>query len=217
MSNRIKRAALAGLLLSTGFFLGTGITAHAITFGPNCGSGNCFGSIYTLTTLLSSSTATTQTYNSTLAVNTAGYNGQGTGLDAAAIKIVAPSNFISVTSFALPGTFGSPGASGLSAGGCGGGANGFVCSSSSNLGGVGVPNGTYTFGFRTTINTGTLLAENQWSVKALYVDSTGKQAGITSVSGGAVPLPGTSLLFGVGFALVIAWHQRSRQSVSALS
>ena len=212
MTKHTGGSILAGVFLSSCLLFGFGATAHAITFGPNCGSGNCFGSVYTLTSALFSSTATTQTYNSTLAVNTAGYNGQGTGLDAAAIKIVAPSNFISITSFALPGTFGIPGASGLNANGCAGGSNGFVCSSSSNLGGVAVPNGTYTFGFRTTINTGTLLAENEWSVKALYVDSTGKQAGITSVSGGAVPIPGTMLLFGIGFALFVGWHQRSRQS-----
>ena len=212
MPKEITGRALAGLFLITMLVVGTGTTAYAITFGPNCGSGNCFGSIYTLTTSLFSSTATTQTYNATLAVNTAGYNGSGTGLDAAAVKIVAPSNFISATSFTLPATFGSPIATGINASGCAGGGGGFVCTSSSNTGGVTVPNGTYTFGFRTTIKTGTLLGENQWSVKALYVDSTGKQAGITSVSGGgAVPVPGTAVLFGVGFAMFVAWHQRSRR------
>jgi len=205
---QIRGPALVSLLLSSILLFGVGATAHAITFGPNCGSGNCFGSIYTLTTSLFGSTATTQTYDALLSINTAGYNGQGSGLDAAAVKIVDASSLISVTSFALPSTFGSPGLTGLNANGCAGAGGGFTCTSSSATGGVTVPNGTYTFGFRTTIATGSLLSENQWSIKALYVDSTGKQAGITSVS--AVPVPGTLLLFGIGFGLFVTWHQRAR-------
>jgi hypothetical protein len=212
MTTTIRAAALVGVFFITILVMGTGMPAHAITFGPNCGSGNCFGSIYTLTTSLSSSTATTQTYNASLSINTAGYNGSGTGLDAASVKIVADSNFVSVANGGMASTFGNPVATGINANGCAGGGGGFVCTSSSNTGGVTVPNGTYTFNFLTTIKTGTLLAEDQWSVKALYVDSAGKQAGITSVSGGgAVPLPATSLLFGLGFALFVTWHQCSRR------
>ena len=210
MPKEITGKALAGLFLFTVLLAGTGTPAHAIVFGPDCGSGNCFGSIYTLTTSLFSSTATTQTYNAALSVNTAGYNGQGTGLDAAGVKIVADSNLISVANGGMASTFGNPVLTGVNANGCAGGGGGFVCTSSSNTGGVTVPNGTYTFNFLTTIKTGTLLSENQFSVKALYVDSTGKQAGITSVSG-AVPLPGTLLLFGLGFAGIMVWHQRSRR------
>lgn len=33
---------------------------------------------------------------------------------------------------------------------------------------------------------------------------------------GKVPVPGTMLLFGVGFALLVAWHQRSRRGMIAL-
>lgn len=217
MTNSRKWPKLAGMILGVSFLIGSGATAQAITFGPNCGAGSCFGSIYTLTSTLFGSTATTQTYDLTLSVNTAGYSGSGTGLDAVAIKTVDPSNFLSVTSFALPGTFAAPVVTGLSANGCGGGSGGFVCTQSSNLGGVAVPNGTYTFGFRTTINTGTLLAENQWSIKGLYVKSDGTQAGLTSVSA-AVPIPETMLLFGVGFVAFAAWQHRPRHaSTHALS
>lgn len=39
---------------------------------------------------------------------------------------------------------------------------------------------------------------------------------ITKVSGNAVPVPGTLLMFGVGFALFIGWHVRSRRRSSPL-
>jgi hypothetical protein len=206
---QIRGPALVGLLVSSILLLGIGATAHAITFGPDCGSGNCFGSIYSLTTALVSSTATTETYNVSYSVDTSGYSGQGTGLDAVAFK--TSSSVISASLGAQPGTFGSALLNGLNANGCSGGGAGFVCTQSSNLAGLTVPNGTYSFGFSQTITAGTLLAESEWSVKALYVDSTGKQAGITSVSG-AVPVPGTLLLFGVGFGLFVTWNQRTRSA-----
>jgi hypothetical protein len=211
MIKRLSGVSLACVLLSTVLVLGIATTVQAITFGPNCGSGNCFGSIYTLTAALFSSTATTETYNVTLSVNTAGYNGSGTGLDAVAFKTVSnTTDILSASLGSQPGTFGSTIIGGLSANGCSAGSAGFVCTQSSNLGGVTVPNGTYTFGFSQTINSGQLLNENEWSIKALYVDSAGKQAGLTSVSG-AVPIPETLLLFGVGFSLFVLWHQRSRR------
>jgi len=37
---------------------------------------------------------------------------------------------------------------------------------------------------------------------------------ITKVTGNAVPVPGTLLMFGVGFALFIGWHVRSRRHTS---
>jgi hypothetical protein len=186
----------------------TGTTAYAVTYGPDCGGGNCFGSIYTLTSTLFGSTSTTETHDFTLSVNTANYNGPGTGLDAVAIKTVSKStDIVSSVLVPPPATFSAASVGGLSATGCGiGGSSGFTCTQSSNLGGVAVPNGTYAFTFRNTIATGSLLNQNEWSIKGLYVHSDGQQAGLTSVTGGSVPVPGTLLLFGVGFAALIAWQ-----------
>jgi hypothetical protein len=152
-------------------------------------------------------------WNVTYTVNTTNYSGQGSGLDAIAFKITANStNILSTSITSQPATFSDPLiVGGLSAGGCGSGPAGFICSQSSNLGGVAVPNGTYTFQYGVTLAAGTLFGNvTDWSIKGLYVDSTGKQAGLTSEKG--VPVPGTSLLFGVGMALFAGWHRKfSRQ------
>jgi hypothetical protein len=135
-------------------------------------------------------------------------------LDAIAFKITSnSSNILSTSITSQPSSFGSLTLGGLSAGGCGSGPAGFICSQSSNLGGVAVPNGTYTFQYGVTLAAGTLFGNvTDWSIKGLYVDSTGKQAGLTSEHG-SVPVPGTSLLFGVGMALFAGWHRKfSRQS-----
>jgi hypothetical protein len=214
MKRRIAIWALPAFFLATSIVFGIGTNAYAVSYGPDCGTGNCFGSIYTLNSTFFNSTSTTETHDFTLSVNTAGYNGPGSGLDAVAIKTVSKSSdIVSSALIAQPGTFSAATIAGLSANGCGVGAsNGFVCTQSSNLGGVSVPNGTYAFTFRTTFASGALLAENEWSIKGLYVDALGKQAGLTSVSGGAVPIPGTLFFFGAGFASFIAWHRMSKHS-----
>jgi hypothetical protein len=205
-------------LLSMGFMvLGLGATAYADPIGPNCGAGNCFGSIYTLTSNLVSAGATTSTYNFTLTVNTSGYTGAGSGLEAVAIKTVPnSSDMTSPSLLSGPGTFTTGALHGLAANGCGGSStNGFLCTQSSSPTGVAVPNGTYTFVFQGTVANGTLLtAAGAASVKALYVDGTGQQAGLTSapitIQPGAVPIPGTAWLFGAGFVGFLAWQRVQR-------
>ena len=199
-----------GAVLSTVVVLGLGSTAHALSTtigGASCAS--CFGSVYTLDVVSGGGNL----WNVTYTVNTTNYSGQGSGLDAIAFKITANStNILSTSITSQPATFSDPLiVGGLSAGGCGSGPAGFICSQSSNLGGVAVPNGTYTFQYGVTLTAGTLFGNvTDWSIKGLYVDSTGKQAGLTSEKG--VPVPGTSLLFGVGMALFAGWHRKfSRQ------
>lgn len=213
MKRRIAIWTLPALLITCTALFAAGTNAYAISYGPNCGAGSCFGSTYTLTSTLFNSNSTTETHDFTLSINTSGYNGPGSGLDAVAIKTISKSSdIVSSSLIAPPATFGAASIGGLNANGCdAGGSNGFICTQSSNLGGVSVPNGTYAFTFRTTFASGALLAENEWSVKGLYVNAAGKQAGLTSVSGGAVPIPGTLLFFGAGFAGLVAWHRRTNQ------
>ena len=214
-------AALAGVA----FLLGVGATAQAISYsttiqGASCLNNSCFGNVYTLSVAEVSSGAVNTTYNVTYSVNTTNYSGQGTGLDAIAFKVSNFNDIVTAPSVAGVSSFSSPAVlDGLSAGGCGtGGTSGFICSASSNTGGVAVPNGTYTFNINgLVLKTGSLFTSvGDWSIKALFVDSTGQQAGITSEKG-AVPVPGTLLLFGLGFALFIGWHHRAGRGVQTLS
>jgi len=200
-----------GAVLGAVVLLGVGSTAHALSTtigGATCAS--CFGSVYTLSVVDS---GTANLWNVTYSVDTTNYSGQGSGLDAIAFKITDNStNILNTTITSQPPTFGSLTLGGLSANGCGSGPAGFICSQSSNLGGVAVPNGTYTFQYGVTLAAGTLFGNvTDWSIKGLYVNSAGEQRGLTSEHG--VPVPGTSLLFGVGMALFAGWHRKfSRQA-----
>jgi hypothetical protein len=204
-------SAFLGAVLGAVVLFGVGSTAHALSTtigGATCAS--CFGSVYTLSVVDS---GTANLWNVTYSVDTTNYSGQGSGLDAIAFKITDnSSNILNTTIQSQPPTFGSLTLGGLSAGGCGSGPAGFICSSSSNLGGVAVPNGTYEFKYGVTLAAGTLFGNvTDWSIKGLYVNSAGEQRGITSEHG--VPVPGTSLLFGVGMALFAGWHRKfSRQA-----
>ena len=199
-----------GAVLGAVGLLGVGSTAHALSTtigGATCAS--CFGSVYTLSVVDS---GTANLWNVTYSVDTTNYSGQGSGLDAIAFKITDNStNILNTTITSQPPTFGSLTLGGLSANGCGSGPAGFICSQSSNLGGVAVPNGTYTFQYGVTLAAGTLFGNvTDWSIKGLYVNSAGEQRGLTSEHG--VPVPGTSLLFGLGMALFAGWHRKySRQ------
>lgn len=204
-------SAFLGAVLGAVVLFGVGSTAHALSTtigGATCAS--CFGSVYTLSVVDS---GTANLWNVTYSVDTTNYSGAGSGLDAIAFKITDnSSNILNTTITSQPATFGSLTLGGLSAGGCGSGPAGFICSSSSNLGGVAVPNGTYTFQYGVTLAAGTLFGNvTDWSIKGLYVNSAGDARGLTSEHG--VPVPGTSLLFGVGMALFAGWHRKfSRQA-----
>ena len=201
-----------GAVLGAVVLLGVGSTAHALSTtigGATCAT--CFGSVYTLSVVDS---GTANLWNVTYTVDTTNYSGAGSGLDAIAFKITDnSSNILNTTITSQPATFSDPLiVGGLSAGGCGSGPAGFICSQSSTLGGLAVPNGTYTFQYGVTLAAGTLFGNvTDWSIKGLYVNSAGEQRGLTSEHG-SVPVPGTSLLFGVGMALFAGWHRKfSRQ------
>ncbi len=213
MGTRKMGLTLLAAVFGAALLFGLGTTAHALSItysdATGCGGSTCFGSIYSLDVQSGGGNL----YNVTYTVNTSGYTGVGSGLDAIAFKITDnTSNVLSTSITSQPLTFSDPLlVGGLSAGGCASGSAGFICSQSSNLGGLAVPNGTYTFQYGVTVTSGTLFGDpNQWSLKALYVNSSGDARGLTSASGGAsVPEPGTVLTLGLGMAMIFGWH-RSR-------
>ena len=213
MRKLMRAVPLVGILFGVALFLTGNTPAHALSYSTTIGGATCltcFGSVYTLNVQEVGSGGGNTTYNVTYSVDTSGYSGAGTGLDAIAFKVSTFNNIVTAPSVAGVASFSTPAIlDGLSAGGCGSGGNsGFICSQSSNTGGVAVPDGTYTFNINgLVLKSGSLFADvTEWSLKALYVDGTGKQAGITSENG-VVPVPGTLLMFGLGFAVFAGWHR----------
>jgi len=220
MNNAKVRSRVVAAVASVTLLLGTGSLAHAVSYSTTIGGAtclSCFGSVYTLSVNEVGSGGGNTTYNVTYSVDTSGYSGAGTGLDAIAFKVSNFNDIVTAPTVSGVATFSTPAVlDGLSAGGCGaGGTSGFICTASSNTGGVVVPNGTYTFNLNgLVLKTGQLFTDvTNWSLKALYVDSDGRPAGITSENG-VVPVPGTLLLFGLGFAAFAGWHRCGGSRIS---
>ena len=147
----------------------------ATPIGPACGT--CQGSIYDISYSGSpiSTTATTETFRITYTIDTTGYNGSGTYLDAVALKVA--SSFVDATLVSAPNgvaawteIFG-----GLANAGCTGSGSGFDCVAvTANVDLLLVPNATYTWEFDIEVATGSLFdGSDEASVKARYVNLNG--------------------------------------------
>jgi hypothetical protein len=177
--------------------LGFVASAKADTIGPtNCGS--CLGSAYTLTY---TATGNPDVFDIFLKVDTSATTLPGDFLDAVAPKVSSSFTNIAFVS----GPFGSVQDGGLNASGCDGSGSGFFCS-----GGSGLALGTghvYNWEWAITLaSPGDLFtASDEASIKANFVDATGKQVGNTSEditlqpgTNPSVPEPSTLMLLGTG-------------------
>jgi len=192
--------------------------AFATPIGPpplSCSNSTCQGSIYEITYSGSpiSTTATTETFRITYTINTAGYNGAGTNLNAVALKV--SSSFVSASLFSAPGGTANwlQMHGGLADAGCTGTGSGFDCVAFKLMLSLApsVPNGTYTWVFDIEVPTGGLFTgANQASVKARYGNSTTAKIGALVSEGITleVPEPGLTLLL-AGSLLGLA--RRARQ------
>ena len=206
----------AVFLVTLGAIALVGSNASADPIGPNCGT--CQGSIYTLEYSGSpiSTTGTTQTFRITLTIDTSGYNGGASVLNAVAVKV--SSMLVSMSLFSAPVVAGgwTTWMGGLNATGCSGSGSGFDCAYAGSTG-VPVPAGTYSWVFDLEMNTGTLFTTpNSSSIKARYADDYNNKVGdlvsenITLQVAEVIPEPATAALLGGGL-LALAIARRARR------
>lgn len=208
-----SKSRFISLLLPALFLVGAAVSKADTIGGPGSTCATCDGAAYTLTYSGSpiSSTSTTQTFEITLNIDDSFYTGGGSFLNSVAIKVSSPGHLVDGSLVSAPSGFSVSSGGGLTANGCSGAKDGYVCAQGSGNG-VSVLGGPYNFVYDVTVDTGNLFTGVDASmVKALYVDSNGKKAGdvmsedITLQTVTATPEPASLAMTGlglIGFAFI---------------
>ena len=208
------RKLLVLVVVALGFgFLGAS-PSQATPIGPACAT--CQGSIYEISSTgvpLPDIDPLHETFRITYTIDTTGYNGGGTKLNAVALKV--SSMLVGMSLIDAPdGVAGwTTWMGGLNANGCSGSGSGLDCAYA-GLYAVTAPNGTYSWVFDLTMNNGALFtALNSSSIKARYTDANGVKVGALvseNLTLTIVPEPSTGLLVGLGGSILAARRSRRR-------
>jgi hypothetical protein len=167
-------------------------TAFADSIGPDCGSGECLGNVYTLNYSQTSAQMGTDNYTITLTIDSSTFVD---GADSGFLMAVSPniSGWSSATLVSAPGgtsDWSSVMAGGLNSSGCDGHGTPFFCNDALSQGSFNEVGSSTPLIFVWTIMDSSLpTGTDGAAIKALFEDANGKNLGITSADITLQPAP----------------------------
>jgi len=195
-----------------------GSTALADPIGPDCGSGNCLGNIYTLQYSQTSLQKGTDNYTITLTIDSSTFVD---GADSGFLMAVSPNinGWSNATLISAPGGTADWSATlsgGLDSSGCNGKGTPFFCNNALSQGSFNEVASSTPFEFAWTVTDSTLpTGTNGSHIKAWFDNSRGKNLGITSAditlhpgTTTSTPEPSSLLLLGSGLIGVGSFLKR---------
>lgn len=191
-------------------------TAFADSIGPDCGSGNCLGNVYTLDYSQTSAQKGTDNYTITLTIDSSTFvDGANSGY----LMAVSPniSGWSNATLVSAPGgtaDWSSAMAGGLDSSGCNGHGTPFFCNDALSQAAFNEVGSSTALTFVWTITDSSLPTGTDGAhIKALFDNSSGENLGITSAditlqAAPSVPEPSSLLLLSSGLIGVFAILRR---------
>ncbi|HEV2423251.1 MAG TPA: PEP-CTERM sorting domain-containing protein [Terriglobia bacterium] len=190
--------------------------AFGDSIGPDCGSGNCLGNVYTLNYNQTSAQMGTNNYTITLTINSSAFVD---GTDSGYLMGVSPNirGWSNATLTSAPGglaDWSAVMAGGLDSSGCDGHGTPFFCNGAMSQGTFNEVGSSTPLVFVWTLTDGSLpTGTNGAEIKAFFESSAGKNLGITSANitlqpGPSVPEPSSFFLLGSGLIGVFVFMKR---------